>query len=264
MKLKTLLFIILMISLGIILLQANSNTAKEFEKEKIITENERINNENDKTGKNENINEKNNEQNHKKEETKFKCPIGDKDYEDMSLLNIGQKSGLIDIMYIPKNLEEIDIAFSTKKNLCLTKETKDSFEEMAQNAKMDKIEIKVSSAFRDYNYQSILFQNASKNNEGNSISVAKPGYSEHQLGTAIDITGSSINYLSASDLFNNTKEDIWLKENAYLYGFVQSYPLGKEKITLYKYEPWHYRYIGKEKALELKKLDLTIKEYLAQ
>ena len=58
------------------------------------------------------------------------------------------------------------------------------------------------------------------------------------------------------------KEDLWLSSNAHLYGFVQSYPKGKEHITGYKYEPWHYRYLGIENAKKIKELNITINEFL--
>ena len=134
---------------------------------------------------------------------------------------------------------------------------------MIKKAKDIGLSIKVSSGFRDYQYQENLFKNAIKNTNGNtSNAIAKPGYSEHQLGTAVDLTGKSINYVSANDLFDKTPEDKWLKENAYLYGFIQSYPKGKEDITGYKYEPWHYRYVGIKKAKEIKESGLTTTEFL--
>jgi LAS superfamily LD-carboxypeptidase LdcB len=149
------------------------------------------------------------------------------------------------------------------KNICLTKETNDAFKSMSTEAKKEGLTIKASSGFRSYAYQKSLIENAIKNgNEDVSISIAKAGYSEHQLGTAIDITSLSINYDSASGNFYKTPESDWLKKNAYLYGFIQSYPLGKEDITGYKSEPWHYRYIGVEKAKEIKDADITITEYL--
>jgi len=191
------------------------------------------------------------------------CPKPKKDYEDMSRLNIGQKTGLLDKSYIPNNLNELDLMYATKKEICLTQETIKSFEKMAEKAKEDGLTIKVSSGFRSYETQKIIFDNILKTS-GNttSISVAKPGHSEHQLGTTIDITGLSINYDSAVGRFDKTPEDLWLKENAYLYGFIQSYPKGKESVTGYMYEPWHYRYLGSEAALQIKNSGLTISEFL--
>ena len=93
-------------------------------------------------------------------------------------------------------------------------------------------------------------------------SVAKPGYSEHQLGTTVDLSGSSINFASASINFDNTPEDLWLRENAHLYGFIMSFPYGKDETTGYKYEPWHYRYVGKDVAKKIKNSGLTLVEYL--
>jgi poly-gamma-glutamate synthesis protein (capsule biosynthesis protein) len=194
----------------------------------------------------------------------FTCPKPSKVYEDMSLLNIGQTIKLPDVTYIPKNLKELSLSYSTKKGICLTKETYDAFLSMADKAEDDKITLKASSGFRSYETQKILFADALKNNDKALTSVAKPGYSEHQLGTAIDITGASINYDSAVVRFDKTPEDIWLRENAYLYGFIQSYPQNKEDITGYKYEPWHYRYVGIAKAKEIKDSDLTITEFLSK
>jgi poly-gamma-glutamate capsule biosynthesis protein CapA/YwtB (metallophosphatase superfamily) len=194
----------------------------------------------------------------------IECPTSNKGYDDMSLLSVGQSTSLPDITYIPDNLALLNSESSIRKNICLEKETKDSFENMVKIAKNDGHIIKASSGFRSYETQKNIFSTALKNNKENTlIAIAKPGYSEHQLGTAIDITGLSINYDSASSRFNKTPEDIWLKENAYKYGFVQSYPFEKQNITGYKYEPWHYRYVGLEKAKEIIQNNQTINEYLA-
>ncbi len=194
----------------------------------------------------------------------IKCPTPNKDYDNMTLLDVGQSTSLPDVTYIPNNLTLLSDESGTRKNICLEKETKDSFENMIKIAKNDGYTIKASSGFRSYETQKNIFSNALKNNRENTlVAIAKPGYSEHQLGTAIDITGLSINYDSASSHFDKTPEDIWLKENAYKYGFVQSYPFEKQNITGYKYEPWHYRYVGFEKAKEIIKNNQTVNEYLA-
>ena len=71
---------------------------------------------------------------------------------------------------------------------------------------------------------------------------ASPGASQHQLGTTIDFNSLDVS-------FAKSKQGQWLAENSYKYGFIMSYPEGQEKITGYRYEPWHFRYIGKEAAL---------------
>ena len=191
------------------------------------------------------------------------CSKPTKKYEDMTYLNIGQINSLPDKTYIPLNLTEIETKSSTTKKICLTEEARDAFELLTKNARGAGYFIKASSGFRTYETQKNLFLNATNEDKKNAIiSVAKPGYSEHQLGTAIDLTGASINYFSADGNFNDTPEDKWLKENAYIYGFIQSYPKGKEDVTGYKYEPWHYRYVGLDNAKIIKDQNLTVTEFL--
>jgi poly-gamma-glutamate synthesis protein (capsule biosynthesis protein) len=193
------------------------------------------------------------------------CPVPTKEYKDMMYENIGKEIGLSDETYIPSLLREINRESSTKRGICLIKEARDAFEKMTAEAKKDNLTIKAGSGFRTYEYQKTLLTNAMKVDAKKAIiAVAKPGHSEHQLGTAVDLTGSSINYVVASDMFGGTTEDAWLKENAHLYGFIQSYPENKTDITGYKYEPWHYRFVGIEKAKDIYDSGLTITEYLNQ
>jgi D-alanyl-D-alanine carboxypeptidase len=90
---------------------------------------------------------------------------------------------------------------------------------------------------------------------------ARPGYSEHSLGTVVDFMSQDSGFTFTNE-FDNTIAGKWLLENSYKYGFVQSYPKGKEAITGYNYEAWHYRYIGVENALDLKESNLTLKEWI--
>ena len=84
--------------------------------------------------------------------------------------------------------------------------------------------------------------------------VALPGTSEHQLGIAVDIN---------ADKSKNTNDEVyaWLAENAYKYGFILRYPLGKQEITGTSYEPWHYRYVGVEVAQEIFEQEICLEEY---
>lgn len=87
--------------------------------------------------------------------------------------------------------------------------------------------------------------------------VAKPNYSEHQLGLALDINADK------SRCDNDTVYQ-WLAQNAYRYGFILRYPEGKESITGIDYEPWHYRYVGKEAAQEMQAEGVCLEEYLGK
>lgn len=85
------------------------------------------------------------------------------------------------------------------------------------------------------------------------------GYSEHQTGLALDILSSSNLNMDASQ--ENTKENQWMKEHCYEYGFILRYPKDKENITQISYEPWHFRYVGKEAAKYIKENQLTLEEF---
>ncbi len=84
--------------------------------------------------------------------------------------------------------------------------------------------------------------------------VAAVGNSEHQLGLAVDIN----QYSGASDEWGVYG---WLDENAWKYGFILRYPDGKTEVTGINYEPWHYRYVGKETAEEIHSRGITLEEY---
>lgn len=88
--------------------------------------------------------------------------------------------------------------------------------------------------------------------------AAAPGTSEHNTGLALDIVSS---YASADE---NSAEAKWLFEHAWEYGFILRYPKDKEEITGFDYEPWHYRYVGREQAKLIYESGLCLEEYLAQ
>lgn len=136
-------------------------------------------------------------------------------------------------------------------------EAKAALDQMFAAAKAEQnLDMWVCSGFRSYNVQKNLYnsyvrRDGVKNADRYS---ARPGYSEHQTGLAFDI-----NY--ADSRFTGTPQAIWLAENAYKYGFILRYPEGKEHITGYMYEPWHYRYIGVENAAKIYSSGLTLEEY---
>lgn len=84
--------------------------------------------------------------------------------------------------------------------------------------------------------------------------VAEPGTSEHELGIALDINADT-EFSADEDVYQ------WLSENAYKYGFILRYPYGKEAVTGIDYEPWHYRYVGKEAASAIFSQQITLEEY---
>lgn len=109
------------------------------------------------------------------------------------------------------------------------------------------IRLRVVSAYRSYWSQKSVFQSW-VNRSGYAAAVrysARPGHSEHQLGTTLDFS-----FVGGADPWNyadfaSTRAGAWLRTNAWRYGFVMSYPKGAERLTGYGYEPWHYRYFGR-------------------
>ncbi len=160
--------------------------------------------------------------------------------------------------YVPNDLETIS-NFYAYENKQLRKDAKDAFEALSKDASILGYRIIATSTYRDFHYQKKLFEEytATKGKEYALECSAKPGHSEHQTGLAVDVAGSNDDY----DDFENSLEFPWMKENAHLYGFILRYPKGKEKITGFKYEPWHYRYVGTEIAKIIYEENLTLEEY---
>lgn len=136
---------------------------------------------------------------------------------------------------------------------------------MNSAAKADGIDLSIVSAYRSYATQQDTYNYWLSKNNNNVAYVdtfsARPGHSQHQLGTVIDFSSNEIGD-KLGDSFTNTKASKWLVNNAYKYGFVISYPKGYESTTGYKYESWHYRYIGKSNALEMKNSGKILEIYL--
>lgn len=124
---------------------------------------------------------------------------------------------------------------------------------MWKAAKLEGLTILVTSSYRTYEEQSEQYDTY-----GDDL-ASKPGSSEHQTGLALDVS----TYNTDGSVFKDTKEYVWLIENSYKYGFILRYPEGKEDITGYNYEPWHYRYLGVELATKVHDSGLTFDEYHA-
>lgn len=113
--------------------------------------------------------------------------------------------------------------------------------------------LEVQSAYRSFAYQRQVFAGwVARLGEAQALRVsARPGHSEHQLGTAIDFRSRGGPAPWELDDWGRTPEGAWLIANAHRFGFVLSYPAGEEERTCYDYEPWHYRWLGRERAAEV-------------
>lgn len=132
---------------------------------------------------------------------------------------------------------------------------------------------KIRSSYRTHQTQTTLFQRKVRYYRGLGYSsaraqaeaeqwVARPGTSEHELGLALDIV--SMRYQTLDTRQEKTKEQKWLMEHCWDYGFILRYPNGKSDITGIHYEPWHYRYVGQKAALEIRQMGVCLEEYLEQ
>lgn len=186
----------------------------------------------------------------------------EKCFIDPELLLLPNKKHSLGEKYAPEDMEYLDgKGLSPKQGIQIRRNTLNALIDMANAAKEENCNLQVISAFRSYNTQQTVFMHWVKEfglTEAQRIS-ARPGTSQHQLGTAIDF-----NLLDES--FEKHREGKWLANNAYKYGFIMSFPKGMEYFTGYSYEPWHYRYIGKETALLIenffdKNLELFLQWY---
>lgn len=121
----------------------------------------------------------------------------------------------------------------------------------------------VESAYRSYANQAATFDawESRLGYAGALVRSARPGHSEHQLGTAIDVTSPGWGG-RFGDWAIDSAEGAWMAENAWRYGFVMSYPAGSEAQTCFSYEPWHYRWIGREAAAEHRSSGLHLRQFL--
>ncbi len=160
--------------------------------------------------------------------------------------------------YVPKDLTEINSNYQSGGEK-VTKDAALAFEKMAKAAKEDGYNIRAVSTYRSYSYQNTLYNNyAAKDGTKKADTYsARPGYSEHQTGLAVDVDNTKATYTQ----FGSTKEFGWMKENAYKYGFILRYTKETEFITGYINEPWHYRYVGLEIAKYIYEHPMTYEEY---
>ncbi len=189
-------------------------------------------------------------------------------YENPTILEYPHELLVIVNKYykLPSNFQQYNLVNMTPsytardgKAYLLMDVANDKYMQMANAAKSAGLGMKVVSAYRTESYQAMLYNNklASTGRVNADKYSARPGHSEHQTGLAVDIN-------STSDSFENTAEYRWLQQHAHEYGFIMRYPKGKEWITGYAYEPWHYRYVGVDAATTIRNEGITYEEYYAK
>lgn len=212
-------------------------------------------------------------------------------------LTLANKKHALGESYIPSDLVALTCPTNYGKTVELNRRAAQALYLMLQEMNASGVtDIMVTSGYRSYQYQVKLF-NQYLNEESASITEnaivcfgmeyiqknyldrglevlsakdaktvvlsysALPGTSEHQTGLCVDFITSTMTELDTS--FANTDAFAWLSNNAYRFGFILRYPEGKEEITGYTYEPWHYRFVGREAATDIHFGKITLEEYFA-
>ena len=214
---------------------------------------------------------------------------------DPTYLLLVNKQSELDVGYVPANL--VTLTCATTRSMQLEARAAQAL--YAMMAEMNAAGIKdvmVTSAYRSYEYQQDLYDKY-LNDERRGISEdasrvlgeeyikanyldkkifklsfedalkvvqsysALPGQSEHQTGLCLDFITSDMGG-ELTEAFENTQAFAWLAENAYKFGFILRYPKGMEGITGYTYEPWHYRFVGREAATDIHVGNMTLEQYL--
>lgn len=188
------------------------------------------------------------------------------DQDGWSLVLVNEEHPL-DASYVPTEMVEIESERPVDVRIL------EDLEAMLDDAESQGLSMYVASAYRSYDQQCDVFNATMTDwiNQGytpldayaeTKKSVAVPGTSEHATGLAVDIIASA--YEALDDRQGETPEQQWLMEHSWEYGFILRYPPEKADITGIIFEPWHYRYVGKDAAKEITEQDITLEEYLGQ
>ena len=182
--------------------------------------------------------------------------------EDLSPFYLIDKKHTVSSDYIPKNLiplKKNELFDIDKNNLSLRPEAYEALKKLAEAALKDGVKLTVSSTYRSYEYQKNLFDYwvSVDGLEEAERESARPGTSQHQLGLALD-------FAPVDDAFDKTPAGKWVYENASKYGWSLSFPQGYEHVTGYRWECWHFRYIGKTAVEFQKKWFSNIQQFMIE
>lgn len=182
--------------------------------------------------------------------------------EDLSPFYLIDKKHTVSSDYVPKNLiplKKNELFDIDKNNLSLRPEAYEALKKLAEAALKDGVKLTVSSTYRSYEYQKNLFDYwvSVDGLEEAERESARPGTSQHQLGLALD-------FAPVDDAFDKTPAGKWVYENASKYGWSLSFPQGYEHVTGYRWECWHFRYIGKPAVDFQKKWFSNIQQFMIE
>jgi len=180
------------------------------------------------------------------------------------LLMLVDKGTSLPETYVPEDLVSLrSYGIPTLgRDMFLRREAAGHLAQLVAVAAAEGEELIVISAYRSFQYQQAIFERyILAYGDAADRAVARPGHSQHQLGTAVDFTSKEANYRLWQP-FAETSAGRWLLEHAAEYGFVLSYPRDGEAETGYMWEPWHYRYIGTDNAQRMQASGMSLQTFL--
>ena len=178
------------------------------------------------------------------------------------LVNKQNRAPSVPLTLVKPNVTPTREAIS--ENIYMRPEAAKALEELFAGAADAGLTLYATSGYRSYSTQKAIFERkaAERGEKVANMSSAKPGYSEHQTGLAMDVEGETTKGSGLVEAFGDSPEGIWLAEHCHEYGFIVRYQRGTTDITGYIYEPWHIRYVGPEAAQEITELGVTLEEYI--
>lgn len=169
--------------------------------------------------------------------------------------------------YVPANLQltKYRATDRAESNQYMVDYAANAMDAMIEGAQAEGYTILVTTAYRSYNFQNVLYTNyVAKDGQAAADKYsARPGTSEHQTGLAADVTSPTVGYKLTND-FGSTPEGQWLEAHAHEYGFIKRYTTEGEPITGYMNEAWHFRYVGVENATYIFEKGITLEEFIAE
>lgn len=182
--------------------------------------------------------------------------------DTLILVNKNNKAPAVPVTLVKPDVQPTREAVS--ENIYMRPEAAAALEDLFEAAAQDGITLYATSGYRSYSTQKAIFERKLERMDEKqaNASVAKPGYSEHQTGLAMDIEGETTKGTGLTEAFGESPEGIWTAEHCAEYGFIIRYPKEKTNVTGYIYEPWHLCYVGKEAAAEITELGVTFEEYI--
>ena len=178
------------------------------------------------------------------------------------LVNKTNKAPAVPVTLVKPNVQPT--RESASENIYMRPEAAAALEALFTGAAEDGLTLYATSGYRSYSTQKAIFERKldRMSEKQANLSVAKPGYSEHQTGLAMDIEGETTKGTGLTEAFGESPEGIWAAKHCAEYGFIVRFTAEKQKLTGFVAESWHFRYVGQEAAAVITQNGWCLEEYV--